>query len=187
MEKKYRLCSILQKLMDSKDWGNLKTEIGQNLAKRITKEISGNGDEGAESGADSDDDERAESGLLKDLGGMALSMAGAGLIQQFYEWRAERLQKNLSADVLKKFPAHIQTAMEALDDNKDLMPSSMFPRMLPPLLFLRSNNTDSMFKCFIPQRRFTCSNTSNLYFMSLLSHIALVLHIRILLYGTHDT
>ncbi|KAI1769709.1 hypothetical protein GGR53DRAFT_12922 [Hypoxylon sp. FL1150] len=124
MEKKYRLCSILQKLMDSKEWGNLKTEMGQNLAKRIAKEISGDGEEGTSSGVDSDDDdESAETGLLKDLGGMALSMAGAGLIQQFYEWRAERLQKNLSADVLKKFPAHIQTAMEALDDNKDLLPS----------------------------------------------------------------
>ncbi|KAI1780938.1 hypothetical protein F4818DRAFT_436134 [Hypoxylon cercidicola] len=124
MEKKHRLCSILQKQMESKDWGNLKTEMGQNLAKRITKEISGDGEEKGDSEADSDDED-AESSLLKDLGGMALSMAGAGLIQQFYEWRAERLQKSLSADVLKKFPAHIQTAMEALDDNQDLMPSSM--------------------------------------------------------------
>ncbi|XXG97254.1 hypothetical protein Hte_003550 [Hypoxylon texense] len=128
MEKKYRLCSILQKLMDSKDWGNLKTEMGQNLAKRITKEISGDDDDEEKrrndsDAAESDDDGNAESSLLKDLGGMALSMAGAGLVQQFYEWRAERLQKSLSADVLKKFPAHIQTAMEALDDNKDLMPS----------------------------------------------------------------
>ncbi|KAI0181555.1 hypothetical protein GGR52DRAFT_43743 [Hypoxylon sp. FL1284] len=125
MEKKYRLCSILQKLMDSKDWGNLKIEMGQNLAKRITKEIYGDG-EGEEKGGDSEHesgDDGAESSLLRELGGMALSMAGAGLVQQFYEWRAEHLQKSLSADVLKKFPAHIQTAMEALDDNKDLLPS----------------------------------------------------------------
>ncbi|KAI1411182.1 hypothetical protein F5Y13DRAFT_201409 [Hypoxylon sp. FL1857] len=124
MQKKYRLCSILQKLMESRDWGNHKMEIGQTLAKRVAKETGGN-DQGGDPEGDSDDEsgDGKISDTLKDLGGLALTMAGAGLVQQFYEMRAERLQKNLSADVLKKFPPHIQTAMESLNDNKDLMPS----------------------------------------------------------------
>ncbi|OTA81338.1 hypothetical protein M434DRAFT_85596 [Hypoxylon sp. CO27-5] len=126
MQKKYKLCSILQKLMEGRDWGNHKTEIGQNLAKRVAKE-TGASAEGGDSEGDSDDEngdgDVKISDTLKDLGGMALTMAGAGLVQQFYQMRAERLEKNLSADVLKKFPPHIQTAMESLNDNKDLMPS----------------------------------------------------------------
>ncbi|KAI2624713.1 hypothetical protein GGS26DRAFT_583500 [Hypomontagnella submonticulosa] len=124
MQKKYRLCSILQKLMESKDWGNFKTEIGQNIVKRVAKETGVSGqDDGFEADSDDEDAGKDLSDTLKDISGMALTMAGAGLIQQFYEWRAERLQKNLTADVLKKFPTHMQTAMESLDDNKDLMPS----------------------------------------------------------------
>ncbi|KAI1101791.1 hypothetical protein F4804DRAFT_288640 [Jackrogersella minutella] len=124
MQKKYRLCSILQKLMDSKDWGNFKNEMGQNIVNRVAKETGFGGQEDySEGDSDDEDGDGKISDTLKDLGGMALSMAGAGLIQQFYEWRAERLQRNLSADVLKKFPTHMQTAMESLDDNKDLMPS----------------------------------------------------------------
>ncbi|KAI0832948.1 hypothetical protein F5Y06DRAFT_290312 [Hypoxylon sp. FL0890] len=124
MQKKYRLCSILQKLMESRDWGNRKADIGQNLVKRVAKETGGS-DQGDDSEGDSDDEDGNGkiSDTLKELGGLALTMAGAGLRQQFYEWRAERLEKNLAADVLKKFPPHIQTAMESLDDNKDLMPS----------------------------------------------------------------
>ncbi|KAI2463568.1 hypothetical protein F4781DRAFT_426259 [Annulohypoxylon bovei var. microspora] len=124
MQKKYRLCSILQKLMESKDWGNFKAEMGQNIVKRVAEEtgVGGQGN-GSDGDSDEEDGDGKISSTLKDLGGMALTMAGAGLIQQFYEWRAERLQKNLSADVLKKFPTHMQTAMESLDDNKDLMPS----------------------------------------------------------------
>ncbi|KAI1456210.1 hypothetical protein F4805DRAFT_248214 [Annulohypoxylon moriforme] len=124
MQKKYRLCSILQKLMESKDWGNFKAEMGQNIFKRVAEE-TGISSQGDDSDADSDDEasDGKMSETLKEIGGMALTMAGAGLVQQFYEWRAERLQKSLSADILKKFPAHMQTAMESLDDNKDLMPS----------------------------------------------------------------
>ncbi|KAI0098325.1 hypothetical protein F4776DRAFT_529397 [Hypoxylon sp. NC0597] len=126
MQKKYKLCSILQKLMEGRDWANQKAEIGQSLAKRVAKETGGS-DQGGDSEGDSDDEDGDGdvklSDTLKDLGGMALTMAGAGLVQQFYEMRAERLEKNLSADVLKKFPPHIQTAMESLNDNKDLMPS----------------------------------------------------------------
>ncbi|KAL7624087.1 hypothetical protein AAE478_005644 [Parahypoxylon ruwenzoriense] len=48
-------------------------------------------------------------------------MAGAGLVQQFYEWQAGCLEKNFGADVLEKFPRHMQTALESLEDNKDLM------------------------------------------------------------------
>lgn len=109
--------------MDSKDWGNLKTEMGQNIAKKVAKEIQ---DDDSEDDSDGEGDDGGLSGTLKELGGMALTMAGAGLVQQFYERWADRLLKNLSADVLKKFPTHMQTAMESLDDNKDLMPSSMF-------------------------------------------------------------
>ncbi|KAI0385628.1 hypothetical protein F5Y04DRAFT_246313 [Hypomontagnella monticulosa] len=124
MQKKYRLCSILQKLLESKDWGNFKTEIGQNITKRVAKETGAIGqDDGSEPDSDDEDSRKDLSDTLKDIGGMALTMAGAGLIQKFYEWRAEQLQKTLTADVLKKFPTHMQTAMESLDDNKDLMPS----------------------------------------------------------------
>ncbi|KAI1447322.1 hypothetical protein F5Y02DRAFT_407370 [Annulohypoxylon stygium] len=124
MQKKYRLCSILQKLMESKDWGNFKAEMGQNIVNRVAEETGLNG-QGDGSDDDSDDDSGYEniSETIKELGGMALTMAGAGLAQQFYQWRAESLLKSLSADILKKFPTHMQTAMESLDDNKDLMPS----------------------------------------------------------------
>ncbi|KAI1136765.1 hypothetical protein F5Y05DRAFT_415016 [Hypoxylon sp. FL0543] len=124
MQKKYQLCSILQKLVESRDWGNRKTDIGQTLAKRVAKETGGSDQvDDSEEDSDDEDGEKQISDTLKDMGGMALTLAGAGLRQQFYEWRAERMQKNLAADVLKKFPPHIQTAMESLDDNKDLMPS----------------------------------------------------------------
>ncbi|KAI1388954.1 uncharacterized protein F4822DRAFT_263314 [Hypoxylon trugodes] len=124
MQKKNRLCTILQKLMESRDWGNFKTEMGQNIFKRVAKETGMSGqEEGAEEDSDDEDSDAGFSDTIKDIGGMALTMAGAGLVQQFYQWRADRLQKNLAADVLKKFPTHMQTAMESLDDNKDLMPS----------------------------------------------------------------
>lgn len=133
MQKKYRLCSILQKLMESKDWGNFKAEMGQNIVNRVAEETGLNG-QGDGSDDDSDDDSGYEniSETIKELGGMALTMAGAGLAQQFYQWRAESLLKSLSADILKKFPTHMQTAMESLDDNKDLMPSS---KLMPGSLF----------------------------------------------------
>ncbi|KAI1205068.1 uncharacterized protein F4807DRAFT_465038 [Annulohypoxylon truncatum] len=107
MQKKYRLCSILQKLMESKDWENFKAEMGQNIVKRVAEETGVSGQED-DFGGDSDDEsgDGKISDTLKELDGMALRMTGAGLAQQFYEWQAERLQKNLSADVLKKFPTH---------------------------------------------------------------------------------
>ncbi|KAH9905914.1 hypothetical protein F4778DRAFT_683566 [Xylariomycetidae sp. FL2044] len=143
MQKKHMLCSILQKLVESRDWGRLRDQVGEKLGGRVVEEAKNRGyldfveAEKADSvgkevnasamdndGNGSDEEEAGEmSGLLKELGGMALTVAGAGLIQKFYEWRAERLQKNLSAEVLKKFPTHMQAALESLDDNKDLMPS----------------------------------------------------------------
>ncbi|KAI1093343.1 hypothetical protein F5B19DRAFT_482755 [Rostrohypoxylon terebratum] len=133
MEKKYRLCSILQKLMESRDWANFKEEMRQNLVDKVpveeVKEAKLNsqkdkpGDDSNDSD-DSDDDERFEeiSEAIKELGDMAVTV-GAGLAQQFYQWRAESMLKSLSAKILKRFPTHMQTAMESLDDNKDLMPS----------------------------------------------------------------
>ncbi|KAI0013167.1 hypothetical protein F4779DRAFT_439241 [Xylariaceae sp. FL0662B] len=121
MQKKHKLCSIVQKLLQSKSWANLKTEVGQSLIDRVAKETLGVSQDDAES-----DDEDGKGGLtstLKELGGMALTVTGAGLGEKFYQWRAERLEKNLSAEVLKKFPSHMQAALESLDDNKDLMPS----------------------------------------------------------------
>ncbi|KAI1376006.1 hypothetical protein F4677DRAFT_454623 [Hypoxylon crocopeplum] len=124
MQKKYRLCSILQKLMESKEWSNFKMEMGQNIIRKVAKEAGvAEQEDGPGEDSDDEDGDKALSDTLKDLGGMALTMATAGLKQQFYEYRAERLQRNLTADVLKKFPTHMQTAMESLDDNKDLMPS----------------------------------------------------------------
>ncbi|KAI0015491.1 hypothetical protein F4780DRAFT_71444 [Xylariomycetidae sp. FL0641] len=122
MEKKHLLCSVLQKLMESKDWGRLKTDLANAVAGKATRAVAAGDDS---DGSDSEEGQ-ANAGIsdtLKDLSAMALKAAGAGLMQKFYEWRAERLEKNLSAQVLKQFPTHMQAALESLDDNKDLMPS----------------------------------------------------------------
>lgn len=151
LRKKHRLCSILQKLMESRDWGRFKNEVGQSLTSKVLREargvgvgvgvlekekekleekdndaakrVDGDGSDGEEEDSDSETGGAAISDTLKEWGGMALTVAGAGLVEKFYGWRASRLEKNLSADVLKQFPSHMQTALESLDDNKDLMPS----------------------------------------------------------------
>lgn len=84
-----------------------------------------------DSGSDSDSDSHPASSsnwdtiteTLKDMGGLAMDMASAGLAQKYYQSRAARLEKRLTADVLSTFPVHMQAALQSLDDNRDLMPS----------------------------------------------------------------
>ncbi|KAI3321669.1 hypothetical protein HD806DRAFT_503144 [Xylariaceae sp. AK1471] len=120
MQKKHLLCSVLQKLMKSKGWGAFKTELSENPARRENKETGSTANvDDDELDSEDEDDGGGLSTTVKELG----MVGAAGLMQKFYEWRAERLEKNLSAQVLKKFPEHLQAALESLDANKDLMPS----------------------------------------------------------------
>ncbi|KAI0408595.1 hypothetical protein F4802DRAFT_604839 [Xylaria palmicola] len=129
MQKKYRLCSLIQKLHE------LKQDLTTKITEKANQGIAGaSGSAGAKSGNekqdqdnnnDSDSDSNGDTftNTLKELGGLAATMAGAGVAQTFYERWSSRLEKSLNADVLKLFPAHMQTALQSLDDNRDLMPS----------------------------------------------------------------
>ncbi|RWA12255.1 hypothetical protein EKO27_g2848 [Xylaria grammica] len=125
MQKKYRLCSLIQKLVKSKDWGNIKEKANQGLAFAAgSPGVSSNTEEkNNESDSDSDSGMDAITGALKEIGELAVAMASAGMAQTFYERWASRLEKSLNADVLKMFPVHMQAALQSLDDNRDLMPS----------------------------------------------------------------
>lgn len=120
MRKKRKLCGILQNLLESKNMDSLKAveslaELAE-LAEVTTNKDTGDG---------GSDDESPGTQLDQNVeqGALVLARAGAGLVQKFYELRAEQLERNLSAAVLKRIPTHMQAALENLNDNKDLMPS----------------------------------------------------------------
>ncbi|KAI1111218.1 hypothetical protein F5Y14DRAFT_426195 [Nemania sp. NC0429] len=130
MKKKYRLCSLIQKLLESKDRSSHKALLQQDLASKITERINQGkagvaggtaADEMEESDADSETEPIADT--LKAISGLAVDVASAGIAETFYERWASRLEKSLDGDVLKEFPVHLQVALKSLDDNKSLMPS----------------------------------------------------------------
>ncbi|KAI0536342.1 hypothetical protein GGR58DRAFT_475722 [Xylaria digitata] len=141
MQKKRRLCSLIQKLVESKNWGNRKTDVEQDLATKITEKANQSlaftpnspgvsGEKNTEKNNDnSDSDSDSDSGVdtitstLMEIGELTVAMASAGVAQTFYERWASRLEKSLNADVLKMFPVHMQAALQSLDENRDLMPS----------------------------------------------------------------
>ena len=83
----------------------------------------GNQDADIDIDGDSDSEAGNLASTLKELGGMALTVASASLAENLYEWRAERLRRNQDADVIRKFPAHMRAALESLNDNRDPIPS----------------------------------------------------------------
>ena len=86
-------------------------------ARRKTQDI----DIDIDGGSDSEAGDLAST--LKELGGMALTVTSASLAENLYEWRAERLRRNLDADVIRKCPAYMRAALESLNDNRDLITS----------------------------------------------------------------
>ncbi|KAI1484884.1 hypothetical protein F5X96DRAFT_662401 [Biscogniauxia mediterranea] len=124
--KKYKLCSVLQKLVEARDWDRVANENKQDLFNRVTEVVSGktNDANGHHSVGDSDSDSDSEhETTFTDVGVAGLATLGSSLIHKFYEMRSERAEAQLSAWVLNKFPRHIQAALKSLDDSKDLMPS----------------------------------------------------------------
>ena len=138
--KKHRLCEVLRALVDSRDWGRYRADVGGSFADKIVRgarNYAGYPDakkeddpavdikRDADVGEDGDSDSEAGDlvGTLRELGGMALTVAGASMVESLYEWRAERLRRNLDADVIRRFPPHMRAALESLNDNRDLMPS----------------------------------------------------------------
>ncbi|KAI0593486.1 hypothetical protein F4775DRAFT_495937 [Biscogniauxia sp. FL1348] len=128
--KKYKLCSVLQKLVEARDWDKTASENKQYIVDRMTEVVSDkiNGAGGRYSGGSPDPDLDSDSSsedenTVMDVGAAGLATFGASLFQKFYEMRSERAEAQLSAWVLNKFPRHIQAALKNLDDSKDLMPS----------------------------------------------------------------
>ncbi|KAI5924982.1 hypothetical protein F4810DRAFT_106034 [Camillea tinctor] len=126
--KKRKLCSVLQKLVDARDWNKVKDEAKQEFFDKVTGAFSGkgNGADGQHSvgGPSSDSDsESDDENVLMDVGQAAIRTVGSNLIQRVFEMRSERAAAQLQAYVLNQFPRHIQPALKSLDDKKDLMPS----------------------------------------------------------------
>ncbi|KAI1180280.1 hypothetical protein F4777DRAFT_574040 [Nemania sp. FL0916] len=126
--KKYRLCSLIQKLLESKDMGSQKADFWaaermRDISSKLSAASQGKATEDHEDDSDPDSDTEPIADTLKELSSLAVDMAGAGLAQAFYSRRAARLEKSLDADALRGFPVHMQAALKNLDENKSLMPS----------------------------------------------------------------
>ncbi|KUJ18505.1 uncharacterized protein LY89DRAFT_642850 [Mollisia scopiformis] len=118
MRKKTKLCGIFEALLQSKDMGNTKAQMAEALGDL------GHSVEGGE--PDSDTESKPASSYFDqklEQGGMLAMKVGAGLFQSLWELQADQLEKNLNAAVLKKIPAHLQAAIESLNENKDLLPA----------------------------------------------------------------
>lgn len=134
--KKRKLCKILQTYIDTKDLADSSVEVrkegmkagtemlkgGTNLAKRALSSLSDDPGRGSE-GMDFEGvmDQILEHGktAAKRVGHFTVLALGEKLL----EMHAERLEKNLSASVLKRTPKRLRGAVESLNDNKDLLPA----------------------------------------------------------------
>ncbi|RYO90246.1 hypothetical protein DL762_002768 [Monosporascus cannonballus] len=134
--KKRKLCKILETYIDSQDWANSGVEVrkegmkvgtemlkeGTGLAKRALSSLSD------DPGKDSEglDFERVMDQILEH-GKTAAKLAGHFTVlavgEKLLEMHAERLEKNLSASVIKRTPKRLRGAVESLNDNKDLLPA----------------------------------------------------------------
>jgi hypothetical protein len=124
MRKKRKLCGVLEALLESKDMGNVTADVAEALGELASRDAGEDGE------SDGEDEKLVGSPNGKkyiddklERGALAAMKAGAGLFQTFWELRADQLERNLSASVLKRIPRHLQVALENLNDNKDLMPA----------------------------------------------------------------
>ncbi|KIW95056.1 uncharacterized protein Z519_03637 [Cladophialophora bantiana CBS 173.52] len=131
--KKRKLCGLLKAHLQTKDADSFKAELSKELTKMMKKDgddkPKGEPEDDLDDIADGNDSDDEPSFFnqkleqMKEKGRQAAVKAGGFLFEKFWEMRADHLDKNLSASVLKKTPTYLQAALESLNDNRSLLPS----------------------------------------------------------------
>jgi hypothetical protein len=116
--KKDMLCEVLQRFLQGKQLGDWADRFNHKYQE--AKAAAGQGsDQPALSSTE-------QISSLAGRGALKVAAAGSTMVQGLLEMHAKHLDSTLSDRVLKTVPAHLQAAIESLNENKDLLPSMFY-------------------------------------------------------------